>query len=126
MISKDSVLATKDSFVVVDKINKAQWVRSFDCKTSTLLQKVIDGPSIGVLIETTHFSIIASPHQKFITSQTEYKNAGDLQVGEVVLTSLGWEQIVLTLNLASPMPMSGIFTASKGFVANSFVLLSDF
>jgi hypothetical protein len=126
MISNDSVLATQNSFVVVDKITKPQWVRSFDGKVSTMLTKVLDGKSVGMLIETKHFSIIASPDQKFITSQSEYKSADQLKVGDTVLTAAGWELITLTLHITSLMQMSGVFTKSKAFVANSFVLLCDY
>lgn len=125
MIDSESVLATKDSFVVVNKINKPQLVRGFK-SSPTMLVKVMDGKSQGIWIETEHYSIIASPNQKFIISDTEYMEAINLTQEQSLLTYSGFEEIKEIIPLSNVIPMTGIFTASKVFIANSFVLLSDF
>lgn len=125
MIHSESVLATKDSFVVVNKINKPQYVRGY--KYPTLMRRVLDGTGLGLLIETKHFEIITSVDQKFIISDAAYKEATDLTLEDAVLTAVGFEQLVNIIKFSPQLlPMSSIFTDSKIFIANSFVLLSDY
>lgn len=125
MIHSESVLATKDSFVVVNKINKPQFVRGY--QYPTMMRKVLATTGLGLYLETKHFEIIASPQQKFIVSGSAFKEAAELVVGEGVLTSVGFEDLVAIIPFSPHMiPMASIFTDSKIFIANSFVLLSDY
>jgi hypothetical protein len=122
MIEKDAVLATENGFVVIDKINAQQTVR--DYKGLTKLKKVVDGKCFGFLVETESFFIAVSRGQKFIVSNTEYKHADSLEVGDQVLTSEGFDKVTAITNLEE-REMSNIVTESKIFIANGFVLITD-
>lgn len=123
MISQNSVLATSNYFVTVDKINSVQPVK--DVAGETLLQKVSDGMSFGFYIETDYFDIYVSPYQKFLTTNAKSVTAKDLKEGQDVLTYFGWAKVKFINFFQAPIEMSNIVTKSKLFLANGFYLVSD-
>lgn len=123
MISKDSVIATDGSFIVADKVIRKQILRGW--KRPTRLLAIRDMKSTGLFIETKHFSIIVSPLQKFILDQETYTSADKLAIGDTVMTSEGFEEIVGIITLDGLHDMCSLYTDQNAYFANSFLLLVD-
>lgn len=124
MIGHDSVVATENGFVTVDKVNASQFVRAMGNKL-TMLEYVADTKTFGLMVETEHFGVVCSYNQRFVVDETHYKHASDLKTGDTVLTSEGFQPVIRILRLDGSHGMSNVITKARVFQANCFVLLTD-
>lgn len=122
MINQDSVIALDTSFVTVSRLLPKQVLMGV---SPTRLVKVLEGSSEGVLIETDSFSIIASPHQLFIVSDTEVREAKDLEPMDSVLTVYGFEPVRQAIPMRRKFDMASVITESRFLLSEGFYLISD-
>jgi hypothetical protein len=122
MINVNSVIALDNSFVTVSRLLPNQILMGV---SPTPLVKVLEDSSEGVLVETDSFSIITSPHQLFIISPTEVREAKDLEFGDSVLTVYGFEPVKFAYGSSNVFRMANVITQSRFLLSEGFYLLSD-
>jgi len=118
MIEKESVIPVHNGFYTANKVNPRQDI--FGKNGLTYLTRIDQKQGIAILIETKHYSIIASPQQSFFTN-TGTLRAEELTAGTQVLTDDGYEKINITV-LDGTHELYNLITEDGTFKANGFVL----
>lgn len=124
MIQNDSIVAIKDTFVSVERLDVGQMIQSLN--GLTLLIRIEENNSSGFWLETQSFEIIVSPEQKFLTARDIYTKAKDLTVGQLVLTSDGFQAVRSIKETEGNFEMADLVTSTGNYKANGFILVSDY
>lgn len=119
MISSESIIPINNGFVSVDRLEVNQSIHGK--KGLTRLTLVHTHKHYGTIVETTHFSIVVSSGQLFITPKGN-KKTSELKVGELILTSDDWKPIT---KIESPQQIYEFYhlvTDDGTYRANGFCL----
>lgn len=123
MIAADTVIPIANGFYTVDKINSNQPIHG--AEGMTFLTRIDYGREYGIIICTSHFEVIVTEDQMFIT-ESGPKSAGELIPGDMLLTSNGYEIVMSISNTEEIYDMFFISTEDGTFQANGFYLTNDF
>lgn len=122
MVSSDTVITAQNGFFTADRINANQYVKG--ANGLTYLEQIKYSKGQGVLVETKHYSVIVSPHQKFFTTDGSIFGFQLFSEKPLVLTNDGEYEEVISLTPTEVIDLLNIITRDGTFIANGLVLLN--